>query len=155
MSMPDDEDRMMNDIANGGCLCGAVRFEAAGPPLWVAHCHCHSCRRNTGAPVATFVGFRYSTFTFCTGNPGIYESSPGVRRRFCTICGTPLSYEADRYDDEIHIYISTLDRPDNYPAQNHVYYDERISWFDVHDSAPRYAKTAREQNIVANGPVDE
>ncbi|MDH3377032.1 MAG: GFA family protein [Gammaproteobacteria bacterium] len=153
--MLDDEDRMMSDIANGGCLCGAVRFEVAGPPLWVAHCHCHSCRRSTGAPVTTFVGFRYSNFTFNTGSSGVYESSPGVWRRFCTTCGTPLSYEADRYDDEIHIYISTLDHPEDYPAQSHVFYGERISWFDVHDSAPRFVATARERNIVAHGPVDE
>jgi hypothetical protein len=34
----------------GGCLCGAVRYEAIGDPFSVIHCHCSSCRRHTGAP---------------------------------------------------------------------------------------------------------
>ena len=41
----------------GRCLCGRVRYLAAGAPLWVAHCHCESCRRATGAPLATYAGF--------------------------------------------------------------------------------------------------
>ena len=28
----------------GGCLCGAIRFEAAVPPRRVTHCHCGMCR---------------------------------------------------------------------------------------------------------------
>ncbi len=39
----------------GGCMCGAVRYEAIGELLGVGHCHCASCRRHTGAPVVTFV----------------------------------------------------------------------------------------------------
>jgi len=35
----------------GGCMCGAVRYEAIGEPMTVAYCHCSSCRRHTGAPV--------------------------------------------------------------------------------------------------------
>ena len=39
MPMPDDEDCIINDIANGGCLCGAVRFEAAGSGTRVTIVH--------------------------------------------------------------------------------------------------------------------
>ncbi len=38
----------------GGCLCGDVRFRLTGPPYEVDYCHCHSCRKHTGAPVAVF-----------------------------------------------------------------------------------------------------
>ena len=73
----------------GGCLCGALRYETTGKPLWVAYCHCHSCRRSTGAPVTTFVGYNKTSFRYTTGKPEGYNSSPGITRSFCTRCGTP------------------------------------------------------------------
>jgi hypothetical protein len=41
----------------GGCLCGAVRLIATGQPKRIYWCHCQSCRRHTGAPVAVFAVF--------------------------------------------------------------------------------------------------
>ncbi len=37
----------------GGCMGGAVRYEASGEPTAVIHCHCQSCRRHAGALVVT------------------------------------------------------------------------------------------------------
>ena len=38
----------------GGCLCGDIRFRLTGAPYEVDYCHCHSCRKHTGAPVSVF-----------------------------------------------------------------------------------------------------
>ena len=42
----------------GGCLCGQVRYQVETEPLWICHCHCGMCRKHTGAPLASFVGFQ-------------------------------------------------------------------------------------------------
>ena len=71
----------------GGCMCGAVRYEAVGEALDIGYCHCHSCRRHTGAPVVTFVVFEADNVHFTGRERRIYESSPGVARAFCGQCG--------------------------------------------------------------------
>ena len=40
--------RMVNSVARGACLCGAVRFSATLPSKWVAHGHGSFCRRADG-----------------------------------------------------------------------------------------------------------
>ncbi len=37
------------EMAEGGCLCGAVRIKAVGAPLRVGICHCVDCRKHHGA----------------------------------------------------------------------------------------------------------
>jgi hypothetical protein len=130
---------------SGGCLCGDTRFEVVGAPLWVAHCHCRSCRRNTGAAVATFVGVSRGDFRYVTGSPVRYESSPQVWRSFCPTCGTPLTYEAARCADEVHINIGTLDRPQDFPPASHVFVAEQLPWLRFADHLPRYAGSARNE----------
>ena len=128
----------MTDGMNGRCLCGNLQFAVRGKRLWVAHCHCDSCRRNTGSAIATFVGYNKEQLTYTRGERKFYESSPGVRRGFCADCGTPMTYEADRCPEEVHLYVSTLDEPGAYQPQLHVFFAERIPWMDLNDDLPRY-----------------
>ena len=72
----------MNDsTTHGHCLCASIRFRVAGDPIWIGHCHCESCRRNTGSAVATFVAFRPGQVTYTHGERTFFTSSPGVRHR--------------------------------------------------------------------------
>lgn len=143
----------MTDVQTGRCLCGKVRFEAHGRRLWVAHCHCNSCRRSTGAPVTTFVGFATDQVRYTRGERKFHESSPGVLRGFCAECGTPMTYESDRSPGEVHLYISTLDEPGAYPAQLHVFYAERIPWVELHDDLPRYPGLSTDGGTTTWGPL--
>ncbi len=122
----------------GRCLCGGVRFEADGAPLWVAHCHCDSCRRATASAVATFVCFDDDRVRWTAGERRLFNSSPGVTRSFCGTCGTPLAYQAERWPGEIHIHLCALDRPELYPPQVHVFTAERLPWLHIADDARRY-----------------
>jgi hypothetical protein len=133
----------MTDTHTGRCLCGAVRYRTEGKPLWVAHCHCESCRRQTGCAVATFVGFREGQVRFTKGAPAIFESSPGVRRGFCAACGTPLTYGGERAPGEVHLYVATFDDPESFAPTVHVHVGEKLPWFDTADDLPRYRTTGR------------
>jgi hypothetical protein len=128
----------------GGCLCGAVRYEFAGTPLWSGYCHCESCRRATGAPVAAFVGVSQSQVEFTGEPPGVFPSSAGVERWFCSTCGSPLAYVGERWPDEVHLYTASLDAPALQPPRFHVNCREQLPWLVLGDTLPRFAITAVE-----------
>ena len=119
-------------------MCGAVRYEATDDPTWCGYCHCHSCRAHTGAPVVAFICYDADKTKWTTGVPRRYESSPGIFRAFCGDCGTPLTWEGNLEGvDEIEFHISTLDNPDEFPPTEHLFYAEKISWFEVDDDLHR------------------
>ena len=39
----------MTALRTGGCLCGAVRYESAGEPLFSLLCHCGDCQHQSGS----------------------------------------------------------------------------------------------------------
>ena len=133
---------MSDDVAEGfsrtgRCLCGAVRFRFAGEPIWIAHCHCESCRRATSSAVATFVSVRAEGFEFTGAEPVAYRSSPGALRRHCRVCGSPLSYEHEDYAGEMHLYAASLDRSDGVVPTKHDFWSERVPWLTVGDDLPK------------------
>ena len=122
---------MVSDVHAGGCLCGAVRFEVRGAPKWTAYCHCHSCRKHTGAPVSAFAGFEKAQASFIKGQLASFASSPGVNRGFCSTCGSTLTYEGDRWPTEIHFHIGAFDLPQDFVPTGHAFPEERIAWFHI------------------------
>ena len=123
----------------GGCLCGAVRYEFDGPTKWIGYCHCQSCRRNTGALFAAFVGLPREQFRYVKGAPARFESSPRTWRSFCGRCGSPIIYEADRWAGEVHVNMGTLDAPQDFQPTFHVHVAEQVPWLHIADDLPRYA----------------
>ena len=127
----------------GHCLCRAVQFEFEGDPVATFHCQCETCRRATSSPMTTWLTVAKAGFRFIKGAPAYYGSSPGVRRGFCTTCGSPLSYENDKMPKEIDLYAAALNDPTAVAPTRHVFAREQLPWFEVHDTLPRYATTMR------------
>ena len=122
---------MPDSIMQGHCLCNAVQYTFEGEPLWCAHCHCADCRRHTGSAVATFVCAKKDKFTLTAGEFGQIESSPGVYRSFCAKCGTPMAYERDDLPGEIHLYLGTLEHPEEMCPTLEVFCRERLPWLKL------------------------
>jgi hypothetical protein len=93
---------------------------------------------------------------FAGGERKIYKSSPGIHRTFCPVCGTPLSYEAEWQGEMVvGLFIGTLDNPELFPPERHVFDIDRISWFDVADHLPRYHQAPSGKSPVRFGPARE
>lgn len=118
----------------GGCLCGAVRFEVSGAPKWTAYCHCHSCRKHTGAPVAAFAGYERDRVRFTTGVLATFASSHGVKRGFCSTCGSTLTYEGERWPSEMHFHVGAFDRPQDFKPNGQAFVEEKLPWLHLADA---------------------
>jgi hypothetical protein len=126
----------------GHCQCKAIEYEFEGEPKWVMHCHCESCRRAVSSPLATYVGVRLEQFR-----------SPGVKRYFCTVCGSPMAFISEKWPGEVHLFHGTLADPAQWPPTGHANIVEQVPWFDVSDHLPRYAQNAgKGAKPVRKGP---
>ena len=123
----------------GYCHCGDVRWESDGAVAWSCYCHCADCRRNCAAPVTAFFGVPHDSVRWSGAEPRIYRSSEPVERLFCGTCGTPMAFRHAEDRDNLHLYIATLDNPEDVAPQTHVFHGEHIKWLQIDDRLPKYA----------------
>ncbi len=119
---------MSDHAQQGGCQCGAVRFEASGAPRFVSNCHCLSCRKATGAAFSTWVGFKDEQVRWLTKEPAYHASSAGVKRGFCPACGTPLTYAGEQWSGETHLMIGAFDHPNAFVPRSEVFIEDALPW---------------------------
>ena len=92
--------------------------------------------------MATYVGYLRTQVVQTGAEPASHSSSPGVVRRFCGACGTPISYEGERWPEEVHLFLCTFDEPEDLRPGMHVYTGEQLSWLKLADGLPRHAGTS-------------
>jgi hypothetical protein len=124
--------------AAGGCICGAVRYEAEGPPTNTMVCHCRTCRRVAGAPVVAWVTFPVEKFRLVAGEPAAFNSSAPVKRTFCIACGTPLTYRHADSPDTVDVTTCSLDNPDAFPPTHHSWLSHDLAWVRFADGLPTF-----------------
>lgn len=101
----------------GGCYCGAVRYQAEGDPMFKAQCHCRECQYITGGAVNNFMVMPAAGFKFTKGAPKAFTRSDldnPVTREFCAECGTHLLTRSPNLPDGIVLKIGSLDDPSVY-----------------------------------------
>jgi hypothetical protein len=125
------------DSATARCHCGGIEMVAAFPSRFCAHCYCRSCRSSHAAGVVTWIGFKRAQVRFAKGEDLVrdYESSPGVRRKFCGRCGTRIAFESvhSGWADEMHLPLALFATPvDRAPTVN-SFPEERPQWAPLHE----------------------
>ena len=94
-------------VHNGGCACGAVRFEAIADPLRVGLCHCMTCRKRHGSAFNPFAVFRFQD-VLIAGALRTWRSSEHGRRMSCEVCCSPICYQEDE-GGEIELNLGSFD----------------------------------------------
>lgn len=89
-------------LRQGGCLCGAVRYEVRGTPKAVGLCHCADCRKATGGHALHYADWPKSAVTLT----GRLQTHAG--RSFCPECGSRVVHFNAH---QTEILLGTLDDP--------------------------------------------
>jgi hypothetical protein len=125
----------------GGCLCGAIRYQISAEPRNADYCHCSVCRRAAGAPVVARLTVANESFAWRSGQPAVYHASQEAERLFCPKCGTQLALRHE--PDHLDVTIASLDTPEAVRPTYHIWTASRIGWFDTADDLPRYPGSPR------------
>ncbi len=131
------------ETITGGCMCGAVRYEANEPPIEAGTCHCRMCQRATGSAFWAGAAFPRSAFRFTKGEPKRYQSSSIAERSFCPDCGSPVvsrylvPVRTSMHPDMVWVHIGTLDKPEAASIDSHYGVESQLPWVHFDDGLPR------------------
>jgi hypothetical protein len=134
----------------GGCDCRAVRYRMASRPMFVHCCHCRWCQRETGASFALNALIESDRVTLVQGEPEIVHtpsaSGKGQRIARCPKCRIALWSNYGGAGDVIRfIRVGTLDDPDAFPPDIHIFAASKQPWVVIPPgmrAVPEYYKSS-------------
>jgi len=125
----------------GGCLCGAVRFQITAPFTSAGYCHCTHCQRRTGTGSSANGRVPQGGFRLLAGKQELRSFKPpsGVPKLFCATCGSALFSGEPFSDEEVAVRLGALDRDPGVRPQYRQFVDSAAPWEPVpEDGLVRY-----------------
>jgi hypothetical protein len=115
----------------GGCLCGALRYEAEGDPLNTGHCYCSDCQKVSGSGFIPFMGFPARAVRF-SGESRAFVSKAAnggdATRNFCPICNSMVFGGVVDESDSFTIYAGSLDDKSLFHPKIAIFARSRPAW---------------------------
>jgi len=126
---------------DGGCTCRQVRYRMHRRPLIVHCCHCRWCQRETGTAFALNALIEAREVSLLRGEVEEVEtpsaSGQGQRIARCPKCRVAVWSHYASAQKAIHfIRVGTLDKPDAFPPDIHIFTSSKQPWVDLNDGAP-------------------
>lgn len=124
-------------MAQGSCLCGAIRYEITDTPLRMNICHCSMCRKVTGSAYGVFAHVHGSKFRWLTGQPQLsqFESSAENHRAFCGQCGSNMP---NTNGDYVCIPAGSFDESPGTTPELQIFAGSKADWHPLADSPISY-----------------
>jgi hypothetical protein len=115
----------------GGCLCGALRYEALGEAGPAGYCFCADCRKASGSGFIPFVNFPAKAVRF-TGQARQFASKAyrggEAVRNFCPVCAGLVFGGVIGESDSFTIYAGSLDDPTLFHPTLAIFNKSRPDW---------------------------
>ena len=132
--------------AEGGCTCREVRYRLTIEPLIVHCCHCRWCQRETGSAFVLNALIETERLVLTCGAPRRVHtpsnSGKGQVILRCPRCEIAVwSHYAGAGEKLSFVRVGTLDEPDRFPPDIHIYTESKQPWVRLPDGAravPQY-----------------
>ena len=142
----------MSDSFEGGCDCRQVRYRMTDTPLFVHCCHCRWCQRESGAAFALNAMIEAARVQLLAGVPDFVmtpsNSGKGQKIARCPACRIALwSHYAGGGDAVAFVRVGTLDDPDRFPPDIHIFTASKQPWVVIPPGAravPEYYDRTKE-----------
>ncbi len=130
---------------HGRCTCGEVCFELTREPMFVHCCHCRWCQRESGSAFALNALIEASNVVIRQGAPDIVEtpsnSGKGQAIARCRTCHIALWSNYGGNGDILRfVRVGTLDEPDRYPPDVHIFTASKQPWVQLPAGVPAVAE---------------
>jgi hypothetical protein len=129
----------MTNPKSGACLCGKVGFTTTGTLRAADACHCVQCRKQSGHYFASTNVPRENLVITGQENLTWYQSSPDVRRGFCSTCGSFLFWDPAA-KDWISIAMGAFDTSTSTLLEKHIFVAEKGDYYQITDGLPQSPK---------------
>ncbi len=129
----------------GGCYCGALRYEATGDPLFKGQCHCRECQYISGGHPNLLLALPEAGFSYTKGAAKEFRRSDldnPVTREFCADCGTHILAKAPSVPGSVILKVGTLDDPSSFgEPQMAIFLCDKQSFHHVPDGVASFDRT--------------
>ena len=119
------------NIREGGCLCGAVRYQVKAAPQSVVICHCTHCQKASGSAFSVNLLVKENDYEQ-HGDTRVFldkgDSGLPSYRHFCGQCGAPVVTKATNLPGMVLVKAGTLDDQTGLHPQAEIYTDHALTW---------------------------
>ena len=148
-------------MAEGGCLCGGVRFEFTGRPTPIQLCHAKRCQRASGSAFQPEMAVPAEGFRWLRGEERvrIYEAPilrepPPLRRAFCDTCGSPVPVVREG-QPWVALLAGSLDEDPGTRTYHHIFLGQKAPWCEPPaDDTPRFEGRPPEERRLRWRPTE-
>jgi hypothetical protein len=124
----------------GGCLCKAVQYRIAEPPVTARACWCQMCQ-TIGSGSGTINAIFDTAALTVEGEIKTFEytadSGNVMYCRFCPVCGTHLFITSQNRPHFTAVRVGTLDNPDEIAPEATIWVSMAPKWAAIDPALPR------------------